>query len=187
MSNLKPLVFLDVDGVLNAFSYHPKTCGKKSYTDFEVHENIYLHFNLTLSPQMCKDFVLATQDADVKWLTTWCDMAPELVAPLCDFPEYEVVNYRELEFVVVGKTEGVAHELITNGPRPFVWIDDDAANRNQVAFLKKLLDEAGIEMPPRLIIEPDPKRGLTREEINEIDRFIMDQSREMRDGQAIAD
>src|SRR5690606_17446095 len=116
------------------------------------------------------------KNAEVKWLTTWCDKAPDLVAPLCNFPAYEVIDYRELDFGY--KTEGLVNELVVNGPRPFIWIDDEAASPREVNHLKARLEVEGVEVPPYLIIEPLPRQGLTKEYIDMISYFVNTHSKE---------
>ena len=83
-----PAVFLDVDGVLNAYAYDPLLAG---YSDFELHEvtvgqesGFRMVFDLCLSMTMGK--ALAALPAEIVWLTTWEADADRIVAPLCGLP-----------------------------------------------------------------------------------------------------
>ena len=162
---MKPVIYLDVDGVLNALDVVEKAEGDDCWGDFEVHANVTptnipafgRGYDLCMSKKMVAE--LASLDADVKWLTTWRQDAAEHVAPLVDAPDWPVVDW------TVEKGAALAQDQAYN-PRPFVWIDDWEATEGNVKYF---LMEPEV---PYLLIKPNAYSGITRKQMEEIREFI---------------
>ncbi|WP_206061946.1 HAD domain-containing protein [Nonomuraea basaltis] len=126
----RPLILLDVDGVLNPW-YRPGP-------EWEVHEAIGhdMTYRVVLNPAhgpMLLELAHDTGSALV-WATTWVELANREIGPRIGLPELPVIP------VNVGReVPGVGHktpqvaEYVAG--RPFVWFDDDLT-RSDTKFLK---------------------------------------------------
>lgn len=159
--DMKPYLFLDIDGVLNRISSHGDT-----WPDFELHKLAPFNgntFYLWLSKSMATELI--SLPVDIVWLTTWAEEAPRLVAPILGMPEYPVAGFG------TDMTEGRGSKLgcvewwmDTHGERPFIWIDDDAIPH----FAAEDFKEVGWNA---LLIEPNYTVGITWDHINAIRAF----------------
>ena len=112
----RPVVYLDVDGVLNAIGGH-HAFGDSTGAVVEG-------FTLTLSPALGGR--LNRWNAEIRWLTTWGHRA-NAVGRLIGLPHRAVAAVPPAGADAAGtwKLDAVRHE-IERTPRPFVWIDDTA-------------------------------------------------------------
>lgn len=125
------LVFLDVDGVLNAGQRHPE--GGWGMTDVHVgHERYTIRYNPNHGAQL---LALAEETgAQLVWATTWQDLANEFISPLVGLPTNLPVVVMDPEFgfgsvpLVHPKTPMVAQ--YAQG-RDFVWFDDDLSRMDR--------------------------------------------------------
>jgi hypothetical protein len=186
LSRERPHLFLDVDGVLNAFDFLP---GQDSpgFDDFEVHhvafegEDGFSHsFALFISSSMGAR--LAALGADITWVTTWEHRADSHIAPLCDLPR---------DLPVLTKPRQAAdpwggwkfHEVrraVERDPKPFVWVDDDIDSFRSGAMTPR--DWAAGISTPSLLIAPDPSTGLLPEHLDLIETFLAQHQSQDRDG-----
>lgn len=158
---MKPVIYLDVDGVLNALGHENDTWG-----DFELHKSVVpddipfgeMGFDLWLSKEMIKE--LASLPADVVWLTTWRHDAPSKVAPLVDAPDWPVIDWR------LSKWDALAQDQ-RNNPRPFVWVDDGEATELNMNRIRSHVGKI-----PYLLIQPNSLIGLTPKDIDDIKVFL---------------
>ena len=130
MSDDKPLVLVDVDGVLNPFVKqgkewlrHQAMCGGTTY-------NVLLN-----AEHGAKLLALAEETgAELVWATTWEHDANTAIGPLVGLPKLpviEVLKGDEAPFGVCFKSPAVANYV--NG-RPFVWFDDDLGRADRLWF-----------------------------------------------------
>ena len=172
----RPHLFLDVDGVLNAFDLD-LGIGVGRFDDFDIHEVEFelevghpRTFVVCLSPAMGAR--LAQLEADIHWVTTWEHRADSAIAPLCGLPsglpvlspldegeEWE----RDWKFLAVRRS-------VERDPRPFVWIDDDIDFFQDEAVTPREW-AAGISVPS-LLIAPDSDSGLVPGELDAIEAFV---------------
>lgn len=110
-------LFLDVDGVINHWS-------SNAPTEFPVVSAMALQYQITYHAPIWKE--LLALDVDITWLTTWCELANEHIAPLIDYPELPVLgNRRDLEWSMHSgwwKLDLLKDQNLTE---PFIWIDDE--------------------------------------------------------------
>lgn len=166
-----PLILLDVDGVLNAFSYSPAETSLpdtafSDLTEYNVWNEAHgRSYRFWVSPELIAD-IRAIHDSgltEIAWLTSWRDEANTQVAPTLGLPRFPVVGYPRGISDYSWKQQ-TAMEALWLG-RPVAWLDDD-----EILYpASSAFDEAPF---PTLTISPDPRVGLTRADIDDILRFI---------------
>ena len=153
----KPLLFLDVDGVLNAFApIRPHVVRKAGLHEFMGRMVPYtLHFDNEVV-----DMVDAlAEHFDIVWATMWNEKANEEIAPLLGLHDFPVMVCSK----TVGWDTAVAagtHAFDINrlwfaktplipdfaAGQPFAWLDDDHSSYDQ-----KWLAENGADQPFLLV------------------------------------
>jgi hypothetical protein len=148
----KPIILLDVDGVINFAGSKEKA--KVLWPDL-IYERDVVNcagekYNILYSPAMVQRINAWNQVAEVRWLTTWDDSAKTNLAPALKLDSFE--NSRKSDndckittAVLVGKEQG-ADGLV-------IWIDDDLKkwtenNENQMSDLT-LDDRESPDLSPR--------------------------------------
>ncbi|MFG1941419.1 HAD domain-containing protein [Nonomuraea sp. NPDC048826] len=126
---MKPLLLLDVDGVLNPtghptpdFRRYRCTIGSSVYT---------VHLNQRHGPRLL-ELALET-GAELVWATTWEQHANEWIAPRIGLPSLPVIGMRPDDRIggehgEMFKTRRVAEYV---GGRPFVWFDDQVYQEDE--------------------------------------------------------
>lgn len=159
----KPILLLDVDGVLNGLGGPEALCPDWKW-NAPFHSSLESGgFKLTLSREM-GDAIRAL-DLDVRWLTTWREHANPEVGARLGWGLLPVAN-REVEqdrfgSLVIDRGKGhAAKVLLANPGPPVVWIDDDAP----------WIGVANLDPHGRLVatIQPDYLAGLSRAEIDRV-------------------
>lgn len=117
----RPLILLDVDGVLNPFvrpgkawQAHKCACGGTTY-------------NMLLNPEHGPQLLALAEQAgaELVWATAWEHDANRAIAPIIGLPQLPVIEVLKGDVEPYGvcfKSPAVAEYV--NG-RPFVWFDDD--------------------------------------------------------------
>ena len=148
---MKPLLLIDVDGVLNPmarptpdFRRYRCTIGAEVYT---------VHLNPRHGRRLL-DLALMT-GSELVWATTWEQHANEWIAPRIGLPTLPVIPMNPdvpSEYGEMFKTPNVAAYV---GRRPFVWFDDQVwAEDEEYLRVHQGLDDF-------LLIHVDPREGLT--------------------------
>lgn len=148
------VLFLDVDGVLNAVT--PASQPPVGWPDFAHHPNVN-GYPLWLSRQMMAR--LLEFDVEIVWCTTWEHDAPRMIAPLVQAPDFRV-----LSLGLDSKATVVTRELRAR-PQPWIWIDDDAIASGPTNAILHL----GL---PGHVVRPSFDVGLTEAEIDGIAEFL---------------
>jgi len=157
---VKPLLLIDVDGVLNPFRRPgPEWVKTKCSVDGRS-------YNVLLNPGHGKQLLdlAATVGCDLVWATTWEHDANTQIGPKVGLPHLPVIEvdrdnqHRHRYDDVRHKTPHVA-EWVQG--RPFVWLDDYLTERDE-AYLR---DHAGVG--DFLIIHVDEYAGVTDANLDE--------------------
>jgi len=159
----KPLLWLDVDGVVNGSMGSDKVkmvrCFSYSYCDYD----------LSFSPQIVRELNRLARVCDLHWATMWGKTARFRLAPVLGLDDFNVWKGGK------GNLDNVV-----NFDRPLIWIDDhldpyscdgtyvrNQAPKVKAAFKNHLL------IGPRLDEErPEKGFGLTMRHIAQIDAFL---------------
>ena len=185
MSN-KPLILVDIDGVLNAFNAwnavdddrYPRGYRWEAPKQGFAHRMAEGHSLLV--PHTAHDHLttLAALGEPV-WATMWQNKAAAFArAAFLDFAaDWDFIDFhahrpadddriwgRWGAGVGSYKAPGIA---ATAGDRPMVWIDDDLQVENHMWAQAR--NEAGI---PTLLVQPDPRVGLLPEHVTEIVNWV---------------
>ncbi len=155
----RPVLYLDVDGVLNIVG------GAGEWPDFAPHR-VTLRpgatYTLLLSSLM--GAALAALPVEIRWATTWAEIANEKLSSLIGLPADLAVVCRPAVSNSPFKYQAVRTQ-VESERRPFVWIDDEAINRIADHWL------AACEVP-HLVIKPNPFNGITPGHIEQIRAWL---------------
>lgn len=151
-ANLRPLVLIDVDGVLNVVATSAerrRLCYHEGWRQKRVELPVGA-FRLFWNPESAPLLRRLAQEtgAELAWGTTWEEYANIVVSPLVGLPELPVCPVADFPH----KANGVVPW--TQG-RPFVWFDDEPDAAEVTAAL------AGDQ--PHLVVPVDEAAGLTAE------------------------
>jgi hypothetical protein len=155
MDESKPLLLLDVDGVLIPYAAAEQPAG------FEQHE--LLDEPVWLAPQhgawlrpLCNRFELV-------WATGWEHHANRLIAPILGLPPLPVIEFPR-------NTDGRFSKLPTitrfASGRRLIWTDDELTPAAHAW--------AAGRMPPARLIDVDPAIGLTKEIVAAIAALMLE-------------
>jgi hypothetical protein len=142
--DLRPLLLVDVDGVLNPWLAVGCPPGFREYSFFPGERVLLSEGHGALLRELADSFVLV-------WATAWEHRANRLICPIIALPELPVI-----EFPLAGtdyffrKLPAVIESV---GNRPVAWIDDEHHPAHH-AWAR----DRGV---PTLIVDIDPAQGLT--------------------------
>lgn len=166
----RPLLLLDVDGVLNP--------DRRPSEEWQKHRCMVdgRGYNLWLNPSQGKQ-LLALVDrvgCDLVWATSWEHHANQSIAPILGLPELPVIHVDQDSqwrnrppLGVMWKTPKIAQYV---DGRPFVWLDDDFLSRDE-AFLA-----AAEGVGEFLLIDVEAKQGLTDGHLEQAAAWLAKQS-----------
>jgi len=182
----RPHLFLDVDGVLNAFELGLSS-GAEMFDDFDVHEVEFEFeagyprtFIVCLSPTMGAR--IAQLAVDIHWVTTWEHRADSAIAPLCGLPRglpvlspLDEAEEWDLDWKFLAVRRSVERD-----PRPFVWIDDDIDYFQDGPVTAR--EWAASLSLPSLLIAPGGETGLLPQQLDAVEDFVRRHGIEPEDG-----
>lgn len=181
----KPILLLDIDGVLNLF---PRALTIGQRVKGEPYPEIRDHavHRVTLHDEQTRPYMIRIPDDapaliaqlvehfDIRWYTMWNEAANRVFAPLAGIPEFEhfecdwtsgrMVYFASGapewmdKFIWVAKTPLIEGYV---GDRPFVWIDDDSDPVDTMY----LNDHANVGSFHLITVEPHT--GLTQAVVDE--------------------
>jgi len=155
----KPLLGLDVDGVLNAFA-DPYTL--PTHTQAYV-GGYWVLLNLDDHPKWITEL---QEHFDIVWATMWTHSANELLAPVLGIGPFPVIDHDRIPETVDDSVFKAIDSLkiVTIDPfvgdRPFAWIDDD------INVAAKTWAQG--RTAPTKLVAPDPIYGITRNHVDEL-------------------
>ncbi|MFG2141550.1 HAD domain-containing protein [Streptomyces sp. NPDC048650] len=153
----RPLLFLDIDGVLNPVLPTP---------GFTAHD--LLDHTVLLSVDHANWLRELAAVYDLVWATTWEHHANTHIAPLLELPELPVVEFtgylsRPDDPRFEGPESLLARKwapiLRYAAGRPFAWVDD---------VMPDSLVRRGRRRPDRLLVPVDPAHGLHRRHVDRL-------------------
>jgi hypothetical protein len=149
----RPILAVDVDGVLNAISGGNPPTG---WRDAKVRG-----FRIRHNPEHGARLVAIADEcgAELTWCTTWEEMANEHIRQLVGLPELPVVpmepgraGRKFSQWESVGVTKAAAMRVYA-GDRPFCWLDDEPDAADELRSLAV----------PHLVVQVHGELGLQDE------------------------
>lgn len=162
-------IYLDVDGVLNAYSKNPPRTNTQ-WSGTWGHQMI-TGFPILWSFELIEEInALAKRDGiEVKWLTTWQDSAASELSPVLGLNGEEWSFFEtedEDDLVNWWKLAAIKKDIEESSPDKVVWIDDDIPFEKNAVQWSQSLDI------PILTVSPNSNHGLTKKQWNGIIDFV---------------
>lgn len=162
----RPLLLIDVDGVLNALPRHAKP---QLYDVHRVTVSNGLAFTVRFRKDLPELLFALTKHFVPVWCTMWDHEANLYLAPLLGLPDLPVVlchdNARDLAWS--DKTRTLHHKVdpILNsvGNRAFAWIDDEITEFDEAWAAKRSDEEA-----PTMVLKIDERSGLLEHHVDKL-------------------
>lgn len=169
----KTLIFLDVDGVINALS----TGAPRQNTGWETWKRIKVNgFWIRYSPDLLRELesLAALPDVEVVWLTSWCNAAPTKLSRAIGFDAstWRVIGKDLYDIDPYGrgfdwwKFVALTKELVSDPDARFVWLDDDLRYERDATTWASGCGKLG------LWISPNPLHGLTVKHVEAVREFV---------------
>jgi hypothetical protein len=147
---MRPLLLLDVDGVLNPFPDTPEGFDEHAFFPGEA-EPVRL-------ARVHGDWLRELGDVyEIAWATGWGEHANRLLAPHFGLPKYPVVVVPSTRFEPADKVPAVAAYA---AERPVAWVDDIVTPEARAWEATRTA--------PTLLLEVDPAVGLVRTQVDEL-------------------
>jgi hypothetical protein len=165
----KPLWLLDIDGVINAYSYKNRPNRKEKifseYTQYSVPSNHGMFYEFWVAQELTQKIteIHESKTVEIAWLTTWQSEANKNVASTLGLPTFPLAAQNNRLAYSPWKKEAALEALELN--RPIIWSDDDEIDKECKSLFKA--DEL-----EHLLVIPNPSLGLTPTHIEKIELFI---------------
>jgi hypothetical protein len=148
---MKPLLLIDVDGVLSPYAAERCPEGYCEYAFFEGEEPVRL---AEVHGKWLREL---TESFDLVWATGWGEEAHRLISPVLGLPRFPTVLFPPAPFTFADKLSAVRDYV---GNRALVWIEDELNPDAQCWANERSV--------PTLLIEVDPEIGLTAADIAQV-------------------
>lgn len=146
---MKPLLLLDVDGVIRILGPEPAAGVLDTGSDLLISAQ---------TPHLLKRLAARF---DLVWATSWHEEANEVVSPILALPPLPVVRF-DLD-TPVGTTYKLPPIQAFVRARAFAWVDDDIGN--------DVHDWVRKRREPSLLLPVDPRTGLTSDHLDALLEF----------------
>jgi hypothetical protein len=163
MKTAKPLLLIDVDGVLNPFDMEPAAAVAGGFDSYRITVADGRTFTVRLNKDHGRWLRSLADDFELVWATTWAHEANTLIGPKIGLGPLPVIAPVRRGLYRVEKLEPV--RAYVRG-RPFAWIDDsfEYGVREWVARRDSARSFS-------LLISPRSEVGLTHEHIETLRAF----------------
>ncbi len=154
----KPLLLLDVDGVLAPFGQATKPSGFSRHT---LHTELLGDHQVWLNTEH-GDWLRPLQESfNFVWCSGWEDEAPQLLGPILKLKPAPVIHFNQRSVInlPLNKLPDVI-EFVSN--RPLAWLD---------ASLQAKDYQWARDRDHTLLIAPNHNIGLVKEHIEQLERF----------------
>lgn len=149
----KPILFLDVDGVLNVFS--AKVPSTKTYVPSRWSDEDVINVPVEVADGTTRRIHNLLGHFEPVWATAWLGGAHGGWREILDLPS---TSWPHITYFGLKLPEIIRHA----GERPWAWIDDDAIwEMRELKWSDRMIGD-------NLIINPDPRIGLTDEIVDEV-------------------
>ncbi len=158
----RPLLFLDVDGVL---ALSVGSGAPDGFVPYTVTASTGQEHRVWLNPRHGTWLNELGEHFEIVWATGWENDAPRLLGPLLGLAPMRAIVFTERPRVGVRlrKLPDVADFA---GDASAAWVDDDLD-----AEMVRWADQRNA---PTLLVEPDSAHGLTRDHVRQLIRFSED-------------
>jgi hypothetical protein len=148
----RPLLLLDIDGVLNPWAAPTCPEGFAEYILFPNDEqpHRFAEHHGEWIRELARSF-------EVVWASAWGMVADDLVAPILGLPKFRWVPFPPTPFPPSAKVPSI--DLFA-GDRSVAWVDD--------ALGSDAWEWASVREAPTLLLPVDPAVGLTLEQVDEL-------------------
>lgn len=167
---MKTIVYLDVDGVINAISDKPPRANTQWSGEWSRED--CMGFPILWSHELVERLneLALREDVTVKWLTTWQEHAPKDLCPVTGIQgqSWDVL-YGDISdhWFTTGrwwKLDSIKEDIDKEQPDKVVWIDDDIGyDRGANEWLRS---------HPILAVCPNTNHGLSKKQFDGIMEFI---------------
>lgn len=159
----KPIILLDVDGVINFVGKSQWPNNKCARVFNKLHSR---EFAINWSPAVVDKLNHWSESgmAEIRWLTMWDESAPEFLAPALGIRHFELAR-NPLDGIE--KNEAADRAALAEPGRPIVWIDDE------VGDYARYVKSPWISKDSTLIINPKLEEGLTPQHLENIEAFLV--------------
>ena len=179
MTELLPLVLLDIDGVINALPNSDGTIDDYAGYEFDVLPFRQRPVRFLYRKTVIAALNAASLDVEVRFHSMWGDAAQLDLAPeigLRDFtvsdpnPTGQGIPYDGFDSLYWWKVRVIRDEAALNPGRPMIWLDDNIS-----ADLHHYLKRSPYRAPETLSwIRPMPHRGLDSKDLANLADWVRD-------------
>ena len=177
-------IYIDVDGVLNAWPGDPEDYLESGWSEESWMFEVINGFGITWSEDLIGELNdLQEQGVEFRWLTTWCELAQECIAPRLGLRGGDVwplaggvlhanhkwSNQAGDQRYGWWKQATIINDLLADPAEKVVWIDDDHAYYNSHRNPWTLERTTAGEL---LTVIPYTQVGVTPADIKEIREFL---------------
>jgi hypothetical protein len=170
MMTTKPLILLDIDGVINTDNRHSGAF----WTD--VRKGGTIHYSPTLVEHLNRWTL--NELAEIRWLTDWNERANSVLAPAIGLQLFTLARNEDAK---ISKLDAFIQNSKKNDPsRLIIWIDDELKSfkelndkLEQTYHMKYLQYEKNVFTRPNTVFL-SPAIGLTPEHVSLVDAILSD-------------
>ena len=149
---VRPLLLVDVDGVLNPYGFDQPPGGFLPYRFFP--EEDYPTYLAEVHGRWLHEL---SGRFDMVWASGWEEEANRHIAPLFDLPRWPTIHFPPIPFDPAEKVPAIDRFV---GDRSCAWMED--------IMTTEAFDWAARRSAPTLLIDVKPSLGLTREMVAQL-------------------